>query len=656
MIKMKFIWALIAWVTLLHAQPAQHSYQTLLEDFETEYSALGIPNLELSYVNNLKNVGSEAELNAQEEFFQKYQQRLKQHSNDDFSEKDRVTYQVLMYEIELNLDRIKLEKKWVEGDYGIRSTRIFDESLGKQWYPYFLKKWIDKDLTPDAAYEFGLQEIEKVKSRMADIKKRMKLDDAAFKKQWENPQYLISEEEEVLEKYNDLKWKVRDKAKRYFPDVDKVPPVQIEAGTNEAMAIAPAYYNNNTFYFNFFDDTYDSREMGWIFMHEAIPGHHYQHHIAARHNGSSVRQLFFYMGYVEGWGAYIEQFGRELGVYRTPFDAYAQLEWDLIRSVRVALDVGLNYYGWSDEQAMEFWNQHIADKEDIARREIKRMKRWPAQVITYKYGKHILDELKGDKYTPEDLKPFHQQVLEYGDLPLSVLRSHILQKQKQGATSELDSTSDLFQAMKAKNDKKWYQHFTFKQSTIRFDENGIQTDSAVWYESVSYPYYFRIDRDIENNHYVIFRNDSTYNFNQDTLVKAVDKPATHLLFKGGLYFISLEESLEKLKKYNYDVQAFRKDTFNSQPVYVVGKEDNQFWLNARDFYCMRRIYTTPSNKKVDVVYDNFKTLGNGWVEQKVTFYVEGVKRLEEFYFDIEASNPVDERTYDINQNYKWYMK
>ena len=222
--------------------------------------------------------------------------------------------------------------------------------------------------------------------------------------------------------------------------------------------------------------------------------------------------------------------------------------------------------------------------------------------------------------------------------------------------SNFESTTELFQAMKSRNDKQWYQHFTFKQATVRYDEQGLQTDSTVWYESVSYPYYFRIDRDIENHNYVIFRNDSTYNFRQDTLMEATDRPATHLIFKGGLYFISLEESLEKLAQYNYDIQAFSKDTFQGQAVYVVGKEDNQFWLHARDYYCMRRIYTTPNNRKVDVVYGDFKTLGGGWVEQKVTFYVDGIKRVEEFYFDIETSQHVPERTYDVHQNYKWYLE
>lgn len=220
---------------------------------------------------------------------------------------------------------------------------------------------------------------------------------------------------------------------------------------------------------------------------------------------------------------------------------------------------------------------------------------------------------------------------------------------------EYQTTKELFRAMKAKNDGVWFQNFRFKQHTLRFDAAGVKTDSTVWIESVSYPYHFRIDRDITQGVYTIYKNDSTYNFRNDTLAVAINRPAVHLLFKGGLYFISLEEALEKLKKYNYDAATFRKDYFAGEPVYVVGKDDNQFWVHAEKFYCMRRVYTTPNNQKVDVVYEDFKPLDKGWVEQKVTFYMEGKKRLEEFYFDIKTTKKFEKMIYNTNENYKWYL-
>jgi outer membrane lipoprotein-sorting protein len=234
-----------------------------------------------------------------------------------------------------------------------------------------------------------------------------------------------------------------------------------------------------------------------------------------------------------------------------------------------------------------------------------------------------------------------------------VLVSVLVSCQKTNNT--INSTESLFKAMKQKYDGKWFKNYTFKQLTIRYDAEGIMTDSTMWYESVGYPSFFRIDRDIEQKNYVVYRNDSTYNFRDGELYESLDKPATHLLFKGGLYFMSLDESLEKLKKYNYKSNKFRKDVFKGQQAYVVGDSTNQFWLHAKDFYCLRRIYTTENGNKVDVVYDDFKKLDNGWVEQKVTFYVNGVERLNEFYKDIKTRPEFDPRIYNPNVNFEWYL-
>lgn len=217
-----------------------------------------------------------------------------------------------------------------------------------------------------------------------------------------------------------------------------------------------------------------------------------------------------------------------------------------------------------------------------------------------------------------------------------------------------ENTPDLIEEMKNQNDGEWFQHFTFKQNTLFFDENEKLKDSAIWYEAVSYPYLFRIDRDLSKGNYTIYRNDSTYHILSDTLYMASNEPAKHLLFKGGLYFVSLDEAIEKLTKYNIDPNSFRKDTYRGNPVYVIGADDNQVWLHADYFYCIRRIGTSDKGVLTDVVYNDFIPLGKGWVEQKVTFFVDGKKRMEEFYFDIKLRDTLDPKTYGIKENHKWY--
>ena len=236
---------------------------------------------------------------------------------------------------------------------------------------------------------------------------------------------------------------------------------------------------------------------------------------------------------------------------------------------------------------------------------------------------------------------------------LSVLTSCAIEKEK---TNELkfETAEQLLQAMKTENDGSWFEHFTFKQHTVFFDTTGQRTDSAMWYEAVSYPYLFRIDRDIEKGNYTIYRNDSTYHILADTMYSATDNPAVHLVIKGGLYFISLDETIEKLEKYGFNLQAFRKEAFMGEPAYVIGDDGNQFWIHAENYYCMRRISTNSQGKITDVVYEDFKPLGDGWVEQKVTFYYDGKKRMEEFYQDIKERDTITPATYSVIENYKWY--
>jgi uncharacterized protein (DUF885 family) len=96
-----------------------------------------------------------------------------------------------------------------------------------------------------------------------------------------------------------------------------------------------------------------------------------------------------------------------------------------VRSARVVMDVGLNYLGWSRKTAEAYWHKHIPNQDDIMTREINRMIRWPAQVVTYKVGeqsilkmRHKQEAKMGSEF---DLKRFHTQILKHGSIPLDVL-------------------------------------------------------------------------------------------------------------------------------------------------------------------------------------------------------------------------------------------
>ena len=130
--------------------------------------------------------------------------------------------------------------------------------------------------------------------------------------------------------------------------------------------------------------------------------------------------------------------------------------------------------------------------------------------------------------------------------------------------------------------------------------------------------------------------------------------------KGGLYHLTLEETIEQLTAYGYDCDIFRKDQINGKPVYVIGAEkgdlkSKQFWIDAEHFFLRRRI--SPSkDKTLDVVYSDHVFLNGGWVEQVVEFWLDGVYIQKEYYKDINTNPQLNDSIFDYKMFGKthWY--
>ncbi|QHI35567.1 hypothetical protein IMCC3317_09130 [Kordia antarctica] len=398
--------------------------------FVKDFERLHINDLQIYYVDNLELIQSERNIAKQEQLFLKYKKAIANLDRESLTKDQKIDYEVVIYEINLHLERIQLEKKWLL----IKPKRVSTEGLqsipmGKEWYVYFLKKWVDAEVTPDGMFQFGLSEIDRAKKAMNAIEEASGLDSLEYQKYLNRPIFFHNSEEAIQNNFEIFKKELLPNLIGAFPKVDQLPDVFIERGKNEAYAQVPAYYaeQRSTFYYNFFDKPFNKRQIAWIYFHEAIPGHHYQIKFEEQLEKSKIKQLFEYNGYREGWAAYVEELIHEFGTYTTKYDELGKWEWDIIRSVRVSMDVGLNYYDWSDEKALQFWQEHIKGQDDIAQREITRMKRWPAQVITYKYGADKILKWKAHKAAslPQGKEfPwlwFHTKILENGALPFSVM-------------------------------------------------------------------------------------------------------------------------------------------------------------------------------------------------------------------------------------------
>ncbi len=408
-------------------QPA--SFDDFCNSFASGYRALNIPDLELSFTENLKQIKTADKIQNQINFFQQVNKELKIYADVRLTSAQRDDFDQIEYETNLNLERLALEQKWIkEKPTVIPMNNLYTIPGGKEWYTYFLKKWVGENVTPDELYLNGLEELEQVKNHITEIRLKTGLSEDQFYQHLNDSSFFIDSETLAQQAFEQCKAIIEKNISTLFNTI-QIPAVNIARGTDEALAQTPGFYNNNTFYFNYFNKPYNKRQVSWLFIHEAVPGHHYQYSIEAQAKLSAVQQLFHYPGFAEGWAAYTEYLGKELGVYQTLYDELGKWEWDLVRSVRVPMDIGLNYYGWSDDKALAFWKEHIPNQDDIAMREINRMKRWPAQVVTYKYGaaqivkwKTALQQQQGSSF---NIKAFHDAVLSHGSLPLYIVKNHV---------------------------------------------------------------------------------------------------------------------------------------------------------------------------------------------------------------------------------------
>jgi uncharacterized protein (DUF885 family) len=167
-----------------------------------------------------------------------------------------------------------------------------------------------------------------------------------------------------------------------------------------------------------------------LFLHEAIPGHHYQ--IMLQMEDTSLpkfRRILFYSAYAEGWALYTESLGKELGLYTDPYQYFGMLSAEMHRAIRLVVDAGMHTQGWTREQAIQYSKDHEAESEDGIIAEIERYMAGPGQALSYKIGQLKIRELRtraeqelGGKF---NIAEFHNQVLETGCVPMKLLEERI---------------------------------------------------------------------------------------------------------------------------------------------------------------------------------------------------------------------------------------
>lgn len=407
-----------------HALDNEKTLHKLLKDIQE----LQLPTIQLSYVDNINTITSSEQLVRQKNALEDIQNQLSKLSYETLPQLQKRDFDLLKYETALNLEHIALGQKWLTNPNRVLSEKsLRNTTYGKAWYQYFLKRWVDITVTPEQLMVFGEKEVERVHQRLLKAQQEVKRLLPKDTQNLEQDRFFLNNIDAVHTAFVKEKKHVSQQVEQCFPFIDKIPDIAIKAGTNPNLAQTPGYYSINQFSYNYFNKPFNIRQIAWLYLHEAIPGHHYQVALESQLPKSKGQETLTYRGYREGWAAYVEELGNECGFYDDPYDELGKWEWDIVRSVRIVLDVGLNYYDWSDQKALGYWQRFITGKDHIAAREIARMKRWPAQVITYKYGANELLKLKqkNNITTTARLKKYHEKLMLIGPMPFSLLEKAI---------------------------------------------------------------------------------------------------------------------------------------------------------------------------------------------------------------------------------------
>ena len=315
-------------------------------------------------------------------------------------------------------------------------TTLAAESMpdGKAYYAQQIRQYTTLDLSAGEIHRTGLGEVERIAAEMEKVKAEASFtgslkDFIAFLRT--DPQFVAKTPDELMGVSSYVAKRVDEKLEDYFGLLPRkrfgIRPVD--------PAIAPFYTAGRGGLDACQMNTYDlpSRPLYNIpalTLHECAPGHSFQMALALeREAAPKFRRQTYFSGFGEGWGLYTEFLGEEMGIYRTPYERFGKLSYEMWRAARLVIDTGIHSQGWSRERAIAYLADHTALSAREVETEVDRYISWPGQALAYKLGEMTIrkqraraEQALGPRF---DIRKFHDVLLALGSVPLPVFEERI---------------------------------------------------------------------------------------------------------------------------------------------------------------------------------------------------------------------------------------
>ena len=309
---------------------------------------------------------------------------------------------------------------------------------GRAYYDAQIRAFTTTSLTADEIFDLGQREVTRLLAEMEKVKQTVGFNGElkAFFAQVRTRKELMpfADPQQVIDNFHAIHRRMQPSLARSFSLTPKTPfEIRRTEAFREASASAEWIYGSldgtrpGIFYVPIPNvKEYNVSRDESLFLHEAIPGHHYQFSLQ-RENARlpMFRRLLEYSVFGEGWALYCESLGKELGLYQDPYQYFGMLSAEMHRAIRLVVDTGMHARSWTREQAIQYSLDHEAMSEAGIESEIERYMAWPGQALSYKIGQLKIRELRaraekalGERF---DIREFHARILESGCLPLKIL-------------------------------------------------------------------------------------------------------------------------------------------------------------------------------------------------------------------------------------------
>ncbi len=319
---------------------------------------------------------------------------------------------------------------------------IRDLPDGRAWYAYLVRQATTTDLTPEQIHQIGLSEVKRIRKEMDEL-----IASTGFQGSFEDfckflrtdPRFFYDKPEDLLRGYRDITKRIDPELVKLFGKLPRLPYGVTAVPASAAKSQMSAYYGGGSLAAGrpgwFYVNTYDLKSrpkwaMEDLASHEAVPGHHMMAALVEELGEiPEWRRWDAYPAMGEGWALYAESLGYEIGLYKDPYSHFGQLNAEMWRAIRLVVDTGLHDLGWTRQQAIDYCKASSARTDHEIEVEVDRYIVWPGGAVCYKVGELKIKELRayaekelGSRF---DVRAFHDQLLDHGQLPLALLEKRI---------------------------------------------------------------------------------------------------------------------------------------------------------------------------------------------------------------------------------------